>query len=150
MRNIPWNSKIENLQIEGSPRVKTAMRQCVHRRPARTQQVETGSICSEGDREEAVGGDQWNSLAEAFLLYFWVIGGRQKREVCVVQWNKKGGKTHRVKNADGKGSSSFHLSLAKNGKEKVQRGVGGLEKGQWANDVLSTDRQYQEVSAPFT
>lgn len=49
--------------MEGSPRVKMAMRQCVYYRAARTLQVETGSVCSEGDiEEEAVGGDQWNSL----------------------------------------------------------------------------------------
>lgn len=55
-----------------------------------------------------------------------------------------------METADGKGNSTFHLGLTKNGKEKVQRDVGGLEKGQWAGNVVSTGRQCQEVSAPFT
>lgn len=55
--------------MEGSPRVKTAMRQFVYCRSARTLQVETGSVCSKGDiKEEAVGGDQWNSLAWALCF----------------------------------------------------------------------------------
>lgn len=48
----------------------------------------------------------------------------------MVQWNKEGGRTNSVETTDGKGTSTFHLSLTKNGKEKVQREVCSLEKGQ--------------------